>query len=86
MIDWTQAIGWAGVTVGVCVSLPQIARIYRTHSSKDVAIWTYRLLLITVLCYLVWAIAIGEPIFIVSNAANTVIAGWVLVLKRRYDS
>ncbi len=84
-MHWSELIGWAGVTAGICVSLPQIIRIYRTRSSKDVAIWTYRLLVFVCLCYLVRAIAIREAVFIVSNALNTVIAVWVLLLKRRFD-
>ena len=77
-------MGWAGVSAGVFVSIPQIIRIYQMHSSRDVAVWTYRLLVFVCACYLVRAIAIREPIFIVSNALNVVIAAWVLVLKRRF--
>lgn len=84
-MHWTELVGWAGVTAGIFVSIPQIVQIYRTRSSRDVAVWTYRLLAFVCACYLVRAIAIREAIFIVSNAFNTIIAAWVLVLKRRFD-
>lgn len=77
-IDWTQLIGWIGVLFGVSISIPQVIQIYRTHSSKDVSAWTYRLLVATTLCYLVRAIAIREPIFIVSNTLSFLIACWFL--------
>ena len=83
-MDWTELVGWAGVTAGAFVSIPQIIRIYQTHSSRDVAVWSYRLLVFVCAAYLVRAIAIQEPIFIVSNALNVVIAAWVLLLKRRF--
>jgi len=83
-MHWTELVGWLGVSAGICVSIPQIVRIYQTGSSRDVAVWSYRLLVFVCLAYLVRAIAIQEAIFIVSNAINVFIASWVLVLKRRY--
>ena len=83
-MHYTELIGWAGVTAGAFVSIPQIIRIYQRRSSRDVAVWTYRLLVFVCACYLVRAVAIQEPIFIVSNAINVVIAAWVLMLKRRF--
>jgi len=64
--------------------VPQAYRIWRTKSSKDVAVWTYRLLLVAVLCYLVRAIAIREWVFIVSNSVVSVVTVAVLLLKRKY--
>ncbi len=77
-------IGWIGVALGVCVSVPQLCQILRTRRAGDVSVWTYRLLLAVCLCYLVRAVAIGELIFVVSNAVNIGISAWVLWLKWRY--
>jgi len=83
-MHWTAFVGWIGVVIGICVNLPQAYRIWKTKSSKDVAVWTYRLLLFTVVCYLIRAIAIGEWIFIVSNSIAIFVTTAVLLLKRRY--
>jgi len=83
-MQWTEWVGWLGVSIGVWVNVPQAYRIWRTKSSGDVAVWTYRLLLLAVICYLIRAIAIGEWVFIVSNSIAIVVTSAVLILKRRY--
>ncbi len=83
-MNWTELIGWLGVCIGICVNLPQAYRIWRTKSSRDVAAWTYRLLLLAVICYLIRAIAIREWVFIVSNFIAIWVCIAVLILKRRY--
>ena len=76
-------IGWLGVCIGVCVNLPQAWRIYKTGQARDVSVWTYRLLLACVLCYLVKAISIHEPVFIVSNGLAVFVTSTVLYLHWR---
>jgi len=83
-MHWTEVVGWVGVTMGVCVNLPQAYRIWQTKSSRDVAVWTYRLLLLVVICYLIRAIAIREWVFIISNSVAIFVTILVLLLKRRY--
>lgn len=76
-------IGWLGVAIGVCVNLPQAWRIYKTGKARDVSVWTYRLLLACVTCYLVKAISIGEWVFIVSNGLAVLVSSTVLLLRWR---
>ena len=83
-MDWTAVVGWIGVCCSVSISIPQAIQIYKTKSSKDVSILTYWLLVATTLCYLVRAIAIKEPIFIVSNTLSFLVACWVITLKKKY--
>ncbi len=83
-MHWTELVGWLGVMFSICVNLPQAYRIWSTRSSRDVSVWTFRLLLVTVVCYLIRAISIGEWIFIVSNTCAIVVTIAVLLLKRKY--
>jgi len=82
----TEIIGWIGVTIGIIVSFPQLIKSYREKSTKGVSERSYQLLFLTILCYLIRAIAIKELIFIVSNAVNLVITGMVLYLFKKYPS
>jgi len=82
----TEIIGWIGVAIGIMVSFPQLIKSYRDKSTQGVSRGTYRLLFLTMLCYLIRAIAIKEVIFIVSNAVNLVITGMVLYLFEKYPS
>lgn len=82
----TEIIGWLGVAIGIMVSLPQLVKSYREKSTQGVSKGTYWLLFLTMLCYLIRAIAIKEAIFIVSNTVNLVITGMVLYLFKKYPS
>ncbi len=78
-------VGWLGVAIGVCVNLPQAWRIWRRRSCQDVSVWTYRLLLAAVLCYLAHAYSIGAWVFVVSNSITACVTTAVLVLHWRYS-
>jgi len=80
-----ELVGWLGVAIGVCVNLPQAWRIYRTKSCRDVSVWTYRLLLACVVCYLLHALHIRAWVFVVSNSFAVCVAATVLYLHWRYD-
>ena len=80
----TEIIGWIGVVLGILVSVPQAIKSIKEKSTKGVSLQAYQLLFLTVLCYLIRAIAIREPIFIVSNAANLIVTGIVLYLFKKY--
>jgi uncharacterized protein with PQ loop repeat len=82
----TEIIGWIGVITGIIVSFPQLIKSYKEKSTQGVSKNTYQLLFLTMLCYLIRAIAIREVIFIVSNAVNLVITGMVLYLFEKYPS
>ena len=80
----SEIIGWIGVVLGILVSIPQLIKSIKEKSTKGVSLHAYQLLFLTVLCYLIRAISIREPIFIVSNAVNLVITVVVLYLFKKY--
>jgi len=80
----TEVIGWIGVVLGVAVAVPQLVKSIKAKSTKGVSKGAYQLLFLCMLCYLVRAIAIKEPIFIVSNMINLVVVGAMLYLFRLY--
>jgi len=82
----TEAIGWVGVGVGVCVSIPQFIKSVKERSTKGLSLRTYQLLCIAISCYLVRAVAVKEPVFIISNAFGLVITSAMLSLFRRYPA
>lgn len=82
----SEIIGWVGVILGILVSVPQAIKSIKEKSTKGVSLRAYQLLFLTVLCYLIRAIAIREPIFIVSNAVNLILTGVVLYLFKVYPS
>ena len=82
----TETIGWLGVAFGVSVSIPQLVKSVRARSTRGLSKHTYQLLLGAISCYLIRAIAVREPVFIVSNSAGLVITAAILYLFRKYPA
>jgi len=80
----TEIIGWIGVVLGVAVAVPQLIKSIKAKSTKGVSKGAYQLLFLCMICYLIRAIAIKEPIFIVSNIINLVVVGAMLYLFKVY--
>lgn len=80
----SEIIGWVGVVLGVLISVPQLIKSVKEKSTKGVSKQTYQLLFLTIFCYLIRAIAIREPVFIVSNSVNLVVTGMFLYLFKVY--
>jgi len=80
----TEIIGWLGVVFGVSVSIPQFIKSIGARSTNGLSKHTYQLLFGAISCYLIRAIAVKEPVFIVSNSIGLVITTAVLFLFRKY--
>ena len=75
-----ELIGWLGVAFGLLVGPPQLYRIIKTGQSKDVSIWTYRFLVPALICYLIYAVSINDPVFITAQSINISVNGAILTL------
>lgn len=80
----TEVIGWLGVAFGVSVSIPQLIKSVRARSTRGLSKHTYQLLFGAITCYLIRAIAVKEPVFIVSNTAGLVVTTAILYLFKKY--
>jgi len=77
-------VGWAGVVFGVMVTVPQLKKSLSLRSTHGVSLQSYQLLFFMAGCYLVRAIVIGDPVFIVSNLVTLVVTLKMLTLFRQY--
>ncbi|KKN15945.1 hypothetical protein LCGC14_0980780 [marine sediment metagenome] len=85
-MNLTQVIGWVGVVAGASISLPQVIKSYRSKSTAGVSRRTYQLLLLTIICYLIRAVEIGAPVFIVGNSLSLVMCIVMLTFFGRYGN
>jgi len=83
---FAEFIGWIGVVIGVFVAVPQLFKSFKEKSTQGLSKHTYQLLLITITCYLIKAIAIKEMVFIVSNSIGFVITATTLYLFKKYPA
>jgi len=82
----TEIIGWLGVAFGISVSIPQLIKSVRARSTHGLSKHTYQLLFGAIACYLIRAIAVKDPVFIVSNSFGIVITACILYLFRKFPA
>ena len=78
-------VGWIGVGLGLCVAPPQLWKIIKTGKTADISVHTYTFLVLCMLCYLIYAIWIKDPVFITAQAINLTVNGIILwhLVKRK---
>jgi len=86
MIDFiVQQAGWIGIIFGQLVPWFQIHKILKSKKSGDVAVMTYVFLDLAIIFYLVHALDIGDPPFIVAQslALFSNVLALILILKNK---
>lgn len=68
----TSLIGWVGVILIVMCNFPQLKDTLKYGRHVRVNKHTYTLLLLGIFCHLIRAVAIMEPVFIVSHVISFV--------------
>ena len=65
--------------------LPQLIRVWRRKSARDISLTMFLLFSFGVVCWLVYGLGIGSAPIIAANTVTLVLALAILVLKLRYD-
>jgi MtN3 and saliva related transmembrane protein len=88
---WTPPhwlFGWIGSTAAVCTTisiLPQLVRVWRRKSARDISLTMFLLFSFGVGCWLIYGRGIGSGPIAAANAVTLALALAILVLKLRYD-
>jgi MtN3 and saliva related transmembrane protein len=80
----TEAIGMIAGTLTTIAFVPQLLRIYRTKSARDVSYLTFGIFSVGVALWLAYGLLIRSPAIIAANVVTLLLATAVLVLKARY--
>ena len=79
---------WIGSTAAVCTTLsflPQLVRVWRRKSARDISLIMFLLFSFGVGCWLIYGIGIGSGPITAANAITLALALAILTLKLRYD-
>ncbi len=79
---------WIGSIAAFCTTasfLPQLVRVWRRKSARDISLLMFLLFSFGVACWLAYGIGIGSAPITVANAITLALAVAILVLKVRYD-
>lgn len=80
----SDLLGLAAGTLTTIAFVPQVIKIWRTRSGRDISLYMFLLFSTGVALWLAYGIAIASMPVIVANAVTLLLAMTVLVLKLRY--
>jgi MtN3 and saliva related transmembrane protein len=80
-----EALGFIAAFCTTIAFVPQLVRVVRRRSAKDVSLPTFLLFSIGVFLWLIYGIDIGSRPVIASNGVTLLLSLSILIFKLRYD-
>ena len=77
-----------GIVAGVLTTLafvPQVIRVWRTRSARDLSLASFAIFTAGVALWMIYGVAIDALPVIVANAVTLVLAAAILVMKLAFD-
>lgn len=85
MSTFANLIGFLAATLTTIAFIPQVIKVWRTRSTRDVSIGMYTLFTAGVALWFCYGLMIGSWPVIAANAITLILAGLVLIMKIRID-
>jgi MtN3 and saliva related transmembrane protein len=79
-----NVLGFVAGVLTTAAFIPQVLKIWRTRSARDISLGMYLVFTSGVALWLVYGIALGSLPIIVANVCTLVLALAVLLMKLRY--
>ena len=80
-----EIIGFVGATLTTISFLPQVTKIYKTKSTKDISLAMYIAFALGVACWLIYGIGINSRPVIYANIVTLILVSMVLYMKLKYN-
>lgn len=81
VIGYQEFIGFVAAALGAISFLPQIVKIFKSRSVKDISFLMYIIYGISVLLWLVYGIIIGSPPLIVTEILKFTLVLTIIIMK-----
>jgi len=78
-------LGYAAALLTTAAYVPQLVRVLRLRSARDISLPTFLMFAIGVFFWLLYGLYTGSRPIIASNSVTLVLAVSIVVLKLRYD-
>jgi len=85
MSNFANLIGFLAAILTTIAFIPQVIKVWRTRSTRDVSIGMYTLFTAGVALWFCYGLMIGSWPVIMANVVTLVLAGLVLIMKIRID-
>ena len=82
---WVEQVGFVAAFCTTAAFVPQLARVYKLKSARDISLGTFLMFSAGVFLWLIYGIYDGSKPVIASNAMTLVLSLSILFLKLKYD-
>ncbi|HRC60493.1 MAG: SemiSWEET transporter [Propionivibrio sp.] len=79
-----SAVGYAAAILTTISFVPQVLKVWRTRSARDVSLGMYSLFTLGIFTWLVYGVLIESWPVILANFVTLVLAGMVLAMKLKF--
>jgi MtN3 and saliva related transmembrane protein len=80
-----DGLGYAAALLTTAAYVPQLVRVLRLRSARDISLPTFIMFALGVVFWLLYGLYTGSRPIIASNSVTLVLAISIIVLKLRYD-
>jgi MtN3 and saliva related transmembrane protein len=80
----TSTIGFIAAILTTISFVPQVLKVWRTRSAKDISLGMYSLFTLGIAAWLVYGVLIDSWPVILANLVTLMLAGSVLVMKLKF--
>ena len=84
-MDSTTLLGLVAGFLTTIAFVPQVLKIWKTRSAKDVSLPTFLAFSLGVALWMVYGIVKQEPPIVIWNAVTLVLAGAIVAMKLKFD-
>lgn len=84
----SEVVEWIGFAAACCTTLafvPQLLRVVKLRSAREISLGMFSVFSIGVLLWLIYGLAIGSKPVIASNSVTLLLSVSILVLKLHFD-
>lgn len=83
-MDFTTAIGFAAGALTTIAFIPQVTKIWRTRSTKDLSLGMFVVLCCGITLWLIYGILTEDIPLLLANGVTLCLAATILVFKLKY--
>jgi MtN3 and saliva related transmembrane protein len=83
-MDYVTAIGFMAAALTVIAFFPQLVKVWKTKSTRDISLGMFSIFCCGVLLWFVYGILVHDPPIIIANFLIVVQAFIILMFKIRY--
>lgn len=81
----TELLGYVAAACTTFAFLPQVVRVWRTRSARDISLAMYLVMVTGIALWIVYGLRIHSSPLVAANAVSLLLAGAVLAGKLRFE-